>query len=105
MKALELARADKLIGKSLDAKVTIYTEDTGIYSLLEDFAGELATVFIVSGAKLEKGKAPDGAFADTTSGIAVLVAQADGEKCDRCWMYSEDGSISRTGLSARDAGV
>ncbi|MGI6167254.1 MAG: isoleucine--tRNA ligase [Eubacteriales bacterium] len=90
MKALELARADKLIGKSLDAKVTIYA-DGGTYSLLEDFADQLATVFIVSGASVVRGGSPDGAFTETASGIGVLVALADGEKCDRCWMYSTEG--------------
>jgi len=98
MKALELARADKLIGKSLDAKVIIYTGDEETYALLESFSDRLSTVFIVSEAKLSQNKAPDGAFADTMSGISVLVAPADGEKCDRCWMYSEDGEHIEDGF-------
>ena len=87
MKALELARAAKMIGKSLDAKVTVYTEDEAQLAILNGFAADLATIFITSQATVVKGVAPAGAFTETVSGIAVLVESADGEKCDRCWMY------------------
>jgi isoleucyl-tRNA synthetase len=87
MKALEIARAEKLIGKSLDAKVTVYAEGEE-KEVLSSFASELATVFITSQAVVCEGAAPENAFKDTTSGISVLVEAADGEKCDRCWMYS-----------------
>ena len=87
MKALELARAAKMIGKSLDAKVTVYTSDEAQYAVLNGFAADLPTMFITSQATVVKGVAPEGAFAETQSGIAVLVEPADGEKCDRCWMY------------------
>ncbi len=90
MKALEIARADKMIGKSLDAKVAVYTEDEDRYGVLASFADQLATVFITSQASVVKGAAPAGAFAETESGIAVLVEPADGEKCDRCWMFVTD---------------
>ncbi len=90
MKALELARAEKLIGKSLDASVVIYTENNEVYDLLSSFAAELKTVYIVSSAKVIKGAAPEGAFTETEAGIAVVVAPASGEKCDRCWMYSDE---------------
>ena len=91
MKALELARANKMIGKSLDAKVIVYTENEAIYKSLSDFAGELTTVYITSGAEVVFGKAPEGAFTETVTGISVVVANADGHKCDRCWSYSTDG--------------
>ena len=87
MKALEIARADKMIGKSLDAKVTVYTTDEAQYDLLNSFADQLALIFITSQATVVKGDAPEGAFAETDSGLAVLVETADGDKCDRCWMY------------------
>ena len=90
MKALELARNDKKIGKSLDAKVTVYTTDDDKYHALEDLEEELSTVFIVSGAKVVKGEAPADAFRETVSGIAVLVENADGIRCDRCWTFTTD---------------
>jgi len=92
MKALELARAEKTIGKSLEAKIRIYTESEEILSMLNSFEGELSTIFIASQVEVVSGKAPEGVFAETTSGIAVEILKADGEKCDRCWMYTTDGT-------------
>ena len=91
MKALEIARAEKLIGKSLDAKVTIYTENSEIFSLLESFKSDLSTVYIVSAAELVNGGAPENAFLAEGAELAVLVEQAEGKKCDRCWAYSKEG--------------
>ena len=91
MKALELARAEKLIGKSLDAKVTVYTEDAAAYALLEAFANDLATVYITSAAEVVNGAAPEGAIVGEDGRICVVVAPADGCKCDRCWAYAKDG--------------
>ena len=91
MKALEIARANKLVGKSLEAKVTLYTKDEEMLALLGGFGKELNTVFIVSGVKLENSDAPEGAHTEGESGVGVLVAPADGCKCDRCWSYSTEG--------------
>lgn len=91
MKALELARADKMIGKSLDAKVTVYTRDSDIFDTLSSFEDKLAEVYITSAARVVKGEAPDGAFTETQTGIAVKIENADGCKCDRCWSYSTAG--------------
>jgi len=90
MKALEIARADKMIGKSLDAKVTIYTTDKTVKETLASFADELAPVFIVSQAYMKEEEAPEGAFAETANAMKVLVEKADGIKCDRCWNYTSD---------------
>ena len=91
MKALELARANKMIGKALDAKVTVYTSDKGIYGSISAFGDQLATVYTTSAATVVLGDAPEGAFTETQSGIAVLVENADGCKCGRCWAYSTKG--------------
>ncbi|MBE6690538.1 MAG: isoleucine--tRNA ligase [Ruminococcaceae bacterium] len=88
MKALELARAEKRIGKSLDAKVTVYAPDAEAYGVLEAFKAELPTIFIVSQVELVKGAAPAEAVVEEGAAIGVLVEAADGEKCDRCWNYT-----------------
>ena len=90
MKALELARADKLIGKSLDAKLTVFAADKEAYDTLNAYARELEDIFIVSGVTLVNEAAPADAFTETASGIGVKVEAADGVKCDRCWKYSTD---------------
>ncbi len=99
MKALELARAEKRIGKSLDAKVKIYAPNDPAYTLLKSFESELPTLFIVSQVELEKAAAPAGTVLEDAPFCAVVEA-ADGEKCDRCWNYStkayhdgEDGCL------------
>ncbi|MBE6600892.1 MAG: isoleucine--tRNA ligase [Ruminococcaceae bacterium] len=97
MKALELARAEKQVGKSLEAKVTLYTKDADMLSLLQGFGKELNTVFIVSGVSLVEGDAPAGAHTEGLSGVSVLVEPADGCKCDRCWSYSTDGEHTEDG--------
>ncbi len=91
MKALEEARNSKLVGKSLDADVTVYGKDgSAEIALFEEFSDELKTVFIVSNAQVIKGEAPADAFTDTESGIAVKVTASTGTKCDRCWFYTDD---------------
>ncbi len=97
MKALELARAEKMIGKSLDAKVTVYTNNDEVYNTLSAFADELATTYITSQAYIVKGDAPTGAFTETQSGIAVNVEPAEGCKCARCWSFSTKGVTDSDG--------
>lgn len=91
MKALELARADKLIGKSLDAAVVIYAKaDSEEMNLFKSFGDELADIFMCSGVELSDAAPEEGAFTETESGIAVKVKTADGVKCDRCWFIRKD---------------
>ncbi len=106
MKALELARAEKRIGKSLDAKVTVYTEDAAALALLESFKDELPTLFIVSQVELKNAAAPAEATCEEGASIAVAVEPAEGEKCDRCWNFSIKAVRDEDGcLCPRCAGV
>ena len=91
MKALELARAEKRIGKSLDAAVTVYAPEAESFALLNAFVAELPTVFIVSQVKLENAAAPESAVVEEGYPIGVIVSEAAGEKCDRCWNYTTEG--------------
>ena len=90
MKALENARAEKAIGKSLEAKIELYTEDEKEFDLLSSFGRELNELFIVSSSEVRKERAPEGAFIGE-SGVAVLVKTAEGCKCDRCWAVVKEG--------------
>jgi isoleucyl-tRNA synthetase len=85
-KALEAARAEKRIGHSLDAAVTLGLNDE-YFELLAPYENELHSILIVSQALLQRG-ALDGAVQNTEAeGITVQVAPAPGEKCTRCWVY------------------
>jgi len=87
LKALEVARAQKQIGHSLDADVTIFVPDS-LYDDICPYENELRSLLIVSGALLKKGEAPDGAYqSETLEGLSIQVKKAGGEKCERCWVY------------------
>ncbi|MDH4205412.1 MAG: class I tRNA ligase family protein, partial [Desulfobacteraceae bacterium] len=86
-KALEEARVKKLIGHSLNASITIYT-DGDLYNILEKYKDDLRTIFIVSEASLMEGDKPDGIFKSLdVEGLSIRVEPASGEKCERCWVY------------------
>ena len=88
-KALELAREAKLIGNSLEAKITLVVGDVECRALLEEYADQLATLFIVSQVELVDQTVDDSAYAgEKISGLQVVVEPAAGTKCDRCWNYS-----------------
>lgn len=80
-KELEFARAEKVIGHSLNAKVMIYTTGEQ-YSFLKEMEDLLTMVLIVSKVVVEEKKVEEEA-------ITIKVEQAPGQKCERCWMYSE----------------
>ena len=86
-KVLEQARADKTIGSSLEAAVTLYCSDE-MYDFLNAIPmDELADLMIVSHVELVKG---EGGSASAVEGLGVAAAHATGEKCERCWKYSAD---------------
>lgn len=89
-KALELARASKLIGHSLNAKVSAYA-DAGTYSFIKGIEKDALTLFIISDFELgHLENAPENALeGEAVKGIKTVVSIASGEKCERCWMYSE----------------
>ena len=86
-KALEEARTAKRIGHSLDAAVTIYTNQEW-FDALNPYKKELRTVFIVSEASLVHGEKPVEAFeSPEIEGLSILVEHAAAEKCERCWIH------------------
>ena len=86
--ALELARAGKKIGSSLQAIPAIYC-NADIQRLFEGV--DLPELFNTSGAHFEDGAPPPDAFAlDDVPGVSVEVRLAPGEKCRRCWKVLED---------------
>ncbi|MBR0325807.1 MAG: isoleucine--tRNA ligase, partial [Selenomonadales bacterium] len=94
-KALEIARRDKVIGHSLDAAVTIYATGEN-YARLAELGEFLPRLLIVSRVQLVEGmEAPEGAFRSEETEMAVQVAAAEGEKCERCWIFDETvGQVS-----------
>ncbi|MEQ6050596.1 isoleucine--tRNA ligase [Lysinibacillus capsici] len=87
LKALEEARNAKTIGKSLEAKVTVYAKED-VVALLNDANIDFAQLSIVSAfevAAIEEAPAE----ALTLEHVSIVVEKATGEKCERCWSISE----------------
>jgi isoleucyl-tRNA synthetase len=82
--ALELERAAKNIGSSLEASPVIYISDRNMLATLFDV--DLAEVCITSNYEVREGEAPANAFRlDSVPGVAVVVEKAQGIKCARSW--------------------
>ena len=99
---LEKARADKRIGKALEARVTLQSADETIKTACEGL--NLAEICIVSACDWE---APEEG-AEVAQGVnfpslTIGVAEAKGEKCPRCWMHST--AANAEGLCPRCAAV
>ncbi|MCD7846860.1 MAG: isoleucine--tRNA ligase [Oscillospiraceae bacterium] len=89
-KALELKRAEKVIGSSLEARITITAGDS--YDKLMAVKELLPTVLIVSKVEVEKEGNPE--FTGETTGLGFTVRKSEGEKCERCWIYSDEVGCS-----------
>lgn len=86
-KALELARAEKVIGKPLEAKITLYVSDEAraAFDAIRD--ADLAALCIVSEVEV-RDEAGEGFPGEEFPGISVLVAPSTLPKCPRCWAHS-----------------
>lgn len=78
-KSIEAAVKNKLIKSSLESKIVL-TCGGDNYEFVNSVLGELTAVFIVSKVELVKGDSDE---------INVVVEKAEGEKCERCWVYSD----------------
>jgi isoleucyl-tRNA synthetase len=82
--AIEIERAGKRIGSSLEADPYVYVSDADLFAALLDV--DLAEVSITSAATLVQGEGPASAFRlDEAPGVAVEVRLAQGRKCARSW--------------------
>ncbi len=102
--ALELERAAKTIGSSLEASPIIYVADRALLGTL--FDTDLAEVCITSNYEVREGEAPAGAFRlDSVPSVAVVVEKAVGRKCARSWkiLQSVGEDPEYPDVSPRDA--
>jgi len=101
LKALEAARKAKLIGTSLEARVELLAEPE-LLTLLSRYEADLPTLFIVSAVDLGS-LGPEAA----ERRVEVRVQRAEGQKCARCWTFSESvgRSLRYPDVCARCAGV
>jgi isoleucyl-tRNA synthetase len=82
LKALEIARQEKLIGRSEEAVVTVHAPSS-LYNVVDRYQNDLRFLLIVSGVNVELASPGNG-----NTPLRVLVDKAPGEKCERCWNQS-----------------
>jgi isoleucyl-tRNA synthetase len=102
--ALEIERAHKRIGSSLEAAPVVFVSDPELFAALVDV--DLAEVAITSAATLVQGEGPPEAFRlDEVKGVAVVVQLAQGRKCARSWkvLPSVGSDPAYPDVSPRDA--
>ena len=100
-KALEQARGEKKIGKSVEAKVLLHFDKPELAEKVASLGKTLPSIFIVSQAEVTNASDSNGTnggngkehahgpLAEVTeNGLKVTVLKAEGEKCARCWKYS-----------------
>lgn len=89
LKALEEARNEKVIGKSLQAKISLFVNGS-TKDLLDSISENLQQLFIVSGFEVAGAydEAPENALKLDTA--AIVVSKAEGETCERCWVVTTE---------------
>src|SRR5690606_6764168 len=102
--ALELERAAKRMGSSLEAAPEVYVDGAATLEALD--GGDLAEAFLASDVELIKGAAPEEAFRlPDVAGVGVVPKRAVGRRCARSWRITQDvgSDPAYPDLSARDA--
>ncbi|MDQ6435061.1 isoleucine--tRNA ligase [Mesorhizobium sp. LHD-90] len=102
--ALEIERAKKVIGSSLEAAPQVFVADPDLFAAVSD--ADMAEVAITSAIAVTDGEAPADAFRlDDVAGVAVVPRLASGTKCARSWRYTDDvgSDPAFPDVSARDA--
>ncbi len=94
-KALEKARADKMIGHPLDAEINLSLGEN--FELFNSYKEDLRDIFIVSNVNIfENEKFEDAYDSEEIESLSIKVKKADGDKCARCWVYDKSvGSNSK----------
>ena len=88
-KAIELARQKKVVGHSLDSKVDVYAPEK-LRKLLVDYDRDVRALLIVSELNiLDEDRIKDPYESTEIEGLKIGVSKAVGQKCERCWNYSE----------------
>jgi len=94
-KAMEIARKNKVVGHSLDARVEI-SPPGNLRSFLQLHLEDLKTLLILSQINIVGERdIKDPYVSEEFAGLTIGVSKARGKKCDRCWVYSEMVGVNR----------
>lgn len=86
------AKENKIIGNSLDARITLRSNDAETLRFLDENRAILPTLFIVSQVVCEQGDPGEVVkeLKDANLLVAVTAGKAEGERCQRCWRWTTD---------------
>ena len=88
-KAIELARQNKIVGHSLDARVDVFAPEK-LRKFLAGYREELKALVIVSQINIvNKDEIKNSYQSSEFEGLKIGVSKATGKKCERCWIYSK----------------
>ncbi|MCZ4281739.1 isoleucine--tRNA ligase [Kiloniella laminariae] len=87
--AIEVLRAEKKIGSSLQARPAVYVSRNELMEAIGDL--DMADICITSQIELVSADAPEEAYRiQDVEGVGVVVDIAEGDKCQRCWKVLPD---------------
>lgn len=96
LKALEESRNEKVIGKSLEASIEIYSNDKDLVELLNS-TPDLHQLFIVSKVEVKENSGKEYELSQ------IKVSKAEGHRCERCWNIVEE--LDENGLCQRCSSI
>jgi isoleucyl-tRNA synthetase len=102
--ALEIERAQKRIGASLEAAPVVHIADEALFQAVQGL--DMAEICITSGIQVVQGEGPADAFRlEDVKGVTVSPALAQGRKCARSWKVTQDVGLDPEypDVTARDA--
>jgi isoleucyl-tRNA synthetase len=88
-KQMEIMRADKVIGSSLDAEVDLYCDEKN-HQALRLFKDELRFIFITSSARIHLLGDKPADCTEATNGVFIKVRPSTHQKCVRCWHHRQE---------------
>lgn len=91
-RVIEQERERGSIGNSLEAKIVLYCTNNELLDFLQSFGRNLQSLFIVSSVEtvnLGQRQPPAKAKVSEMEGLFIEPGRAPGQKCNRCWKYSE----------------
>ncbi|MCF6149588.1 MAG: isoleucine--tRNA ligase [Candidatus Kuenenia sp.] len=93
-KELEKMRTAKSIGNSLEASISVCTENEALYQFLKNYENDLPALFIVSDVRVDKNIGKNAVRGELTQDIWIECSVSQHKKCARCWNYRKSvGSV------------
>ncbi|MFH1414761.1 MAG: isoleucine--tRNA ligase [Elusimicrobiota bacterium] len=95
LKKIELAKEQELVKDPLESQVEIVSEDKSVLEFLKKNEDNWKEYLIVSNVVIRKGAPGEDAINFLSGSLTIRIKKAEGKKCVRCWLVSEDNGADR----------